>query len=111
VSEFHLDELWGVHETVLEILKLLNRTDEEEDVPGLEVHEIARKLHDRWGMPPNDPSISIAMGLLIQHALARRELEPRYAWDRGRILGERYCITPDGKSYLVRGIEATGRIR
>lgn len=105
-------ELLGeFHETLLDILKLLNRSEaEDEAAPGLELEEIGRKLHALWGFSPDDPRIVAAVHVLMDHQLARRELAAQYAWSRGRILGERYCITTEGKSYLLKWIQQPGRV-
>jgi hypothetical protein len=105
-------ELLGeFHEAILDILKVLNRSEvEDEAAPGLELEEIGQKLHARWGFSPDDPRIVAAVHVLMDHQLARRELAAQYAWTRGRILGERYSITTAGKSYLLKWIQQPGRI-
>jgi hypothetical protein len=106
-----LDLLGEFHETVLNILKVLNQNEiEDTEAAGLELDEIGKKLHGLWGISPEDPRIASAVHVLMDHQLARRELDARYAWSRGRILGERYCITTEGKSYLLKWIRQPGRI-
>lgn len=105
------DLLGDLHDLLLDILKLLNQNEvDDEEVPGLEIEEIARKLFSLWGISPHDPRIAPAVHLLMDRELAGRELDARYAWTRGRILGERYRITTAGKSYLLKWIRDPGRI-
>jgi hypothetical protein len=47
----------------------------------------------------------------LENGLIRERDDPEYAWDRRRTLGTRYTITALGKSYLVRQIAETERIR
>ena len=48
---------------------------------------------------------------LVENGLVQEKVDPHYAWDRRRVIGERFEITSLGKSYLLRAIEDSERIR
>lgn len=103
------------HETLLEVLKRLNQAEEERAPPvqGLELVEIERAMRAFWTLHPgdDDESAEAALKLLLENGMVRERDDPQYAWDRRRTLGTRYTITTLGKSYLVRQLEETERIR
>ena len=108
------ESAYRFHETILEVLKRLNQAEQERSPPvlGLELVEIERALRGFWTQHPGDnESADAAVRLLLENGLVRTWEEPEYAWDRQRTLGRRYSITTLGKSYLVRQLEETGRIR
>jgi hypothetical protein len=99
------------HLTLLEVLKQLNRADiEETDVAGFERREIFLTL--RKGPVPTltEEELGPILETLVGNQMVERVADPSYAWDRGRILGERYTITLVGKEYLMQQIEKTGRV-
>jgi hypothetical protein len=103
------------HETILEVLKRLNQAEEERSPPvqGLELVELERAMRWFWTQRYGDDEESAerALRLLMENGLVRERDDPQYAWDRRRTLGTRYTITALGKSYLVRQITETERIR
>jgi hypothetical protein len=103
------------HETLLEVLKRLNQAEEERGpgVQGMEILELERTMRLFWALHPGDDETSVesAIRLLLENGLVRERDDPEYAWDRRRTLGVRYTITTLGKSYLVRQIAETERIR
>ena len=68
-------------------------------------------MHRFWTTESGEADLAFVLQLLLENGLAETVSEPVYAWDRQRILGERFRITTMGKSYLMRQIEETGRIR
>jgi hypothetical protein len=103
---------WAFHETLLEVLRRLNQSAERRgDIEGLEFVELERVLAKSWAVRVSDEQVESAVSLLMENGLVRSEAEPRYAWDRRRVLGERFAITPLGKAYLLRAIGETERIR
>jgi hypothetical protein len=103
---------WAFHETLLEVLRRLNQAAERRsEVDGLEFVELERTMRDFWTLRSGENQVDEAVKLLIENGLVREHLEPRYAWDRRRMLGERFEITSLGKSYLLRAIEDSERIR
>ncbi|MGI0129199.1 MAG: hypothetical protein ACREDE_00760 [Thermoplasmata archaeon] len=95
----------------LEVLKLLNRAEEEEgSVGGLEREEVARLLA-KVGLPNvSTDATQRTLALLVVNGLARTLTDPEYAWDRGRVVGERIAITTDGKRLLLKELEKVGRV-
>ena len=96
---------------LLELLKLLNRAEEEQrDVDGYELAELHHLLaRARYPLITGE---QVAEGLLVLvgNRLAAELSDREYAWDRGRVVGRRFAITPEGKAFLVRALERTGRI-
>ncbi len=101
--EFHLE--------MLEVLKLLNRTEEEEGTSeGLEREEVVHLL-GKSGFPAMTVDrAGETLDVLIANGLARRLTDPEYAWDRGRVVSERFAITLPGKRLLLTELERTGRV-
>jgi DNA-binding transcriptional ArsR family regulator len=110
------ESAYRFHETLLEVLKRLNQAEEERSpgVQGMELVEIERVMRLFWALHPGDDeeaSAEAALRLLLENGLVRERDDPQYAWDRKRTLGTRYTITTLGKTYLVRQIQETERIR
>lgn len=103
---------WAFHETLLEVLRRLNQAAERRDgIEGMEFVELERAMRDFWTLRSGEEShLERAVGLLLENGLVGEESEPKYAWDRRRVLGERYAITALGKSYLLRAISDSERI-
>jgi hypothetical protein len=106
------ESAWAFHETLVEVLRHLNQASERRtDVDGLEFRELERTLARFWTTELSTGQIQQALQVLLQNGMVAEECAPAYAWDRRRVLGDRFRITPEGKSYLVRQIRATDRIR
>lgn len=103
---------WAFHETLIEVLRRLNQAAERRDgVEGMEFVELERAMRDFWTVRSGEEShLERAVVLLVENGLVGQENDPKYAWDRRRVLGERYAITPLGKSYLLRSISDSERI-
>ena len=103
---------WSFHETLLEILKHLNQVAERHTgVDGLELLELERSMARFWTVGIPEAGVRDALRVLQENRMVALEQEPVYAWDRQRVLGNRYRITPDGKAYLLRQVQVTERIR
>lgn len=113
LAESAEEAAYTFHETLLEVLKLLNQAAEErgDGGGGLEYVEIERALRRFWTIDSGETRLDQAVGLLHENGLVRFEDEPVYAWDRKRTIGARYLITTLGKSYLVRQVRESERIR
>ncbi|MCI4319978.1 MAG: hypothetical protein L3K23_07610 [Thermoplasmata archaeon] len=100
------------HDTLLEVLRLLNQSAERRsEVAGMERVELQRAMRDFWAVRAGETDLARSLHLLMENGLVAEEDRPQYAWDRGRVLRDRFAITPLGKAYLVRQIAETGRIR
>jgi hypothetical protein len=102
------------HETLLQVLKRLNQAEQERlpPVEGLELFEIEKAMDLFVARHPGqEDGPERAVTLLLENGLIREREDPAYAWDRRRELGTRYTITALGKSYLVRQLAETERIR
>ena len=100
-----------LREELLEILRQLNRAEMEEvTLEGLELAELHHKL--THGSYPNvtAPQVETAVGVLVGNGYARQLTDIEYSWDRGRVIGERYTITTQGKAYLLETLRRTNRI-
>jgi hypothetical protein len=103
---------WVLHETLMEILRRLNQAAErDEEIPELEYDELARAMARFWAAQAGRADVPFALQLLVENGLVATVREPVYSWDRRRLLGERFRITTLGKTYLVRQLEETGRVR
>jgi hypothetical protein len=100
-----------LHLEMVEVLKLLNRTEEEYGATdGLEREEVLHLLA-KTGFPCTDlTGIGRTLDVLLANGLARRLTDTEYAWARGRVVGERFGITLDGKRLLLKEIERVGRV-
>ncbi len=106
-------EPWVLHETLLELLKRLNQAHEragDGGVEGLEFTEVQKVMAPFWSERTHQVDLQFALQLLVENGLARAEHRPAYAWDRRRVLGERFLITTDGKSYLRGQLDVAGRV-
>jgi hypothetical protein len=96
---------------LIEILKQLNRAEMEEgDVPGLEASEVHHFLSKGPLPQVTSAEVAEALKVLIGNGLARELDDPEYAWDRGRVVADRYTITTEGKEFLLRQIQRVGRV-
>ena len=96
---------------IVEILKQLNRSEMEAGADrGLELGE----LHYLLGHGPlpqvSGPAVAQAVQVLLGNGYARCLDDPRYSWERGRFVGERYTITTEGKTFLLDRIRRTSRV-
>jgi hypothetical protein len=100
-----------LHLEMLEVLKLLNRVEEEHGtVEGLEREEVGHLL-GKVGFPATTlEDVGRTLNVLTANGLARCLTDSEYAWDRGRVVGERYAITLEGKRLLLKELERTGRV-
>lgn len=106
-----LDAAIELGDELLEVLKLLNRSEMEAGSDsGLEVSE----LHHLLGRGPlpqvTVPEVERAVNVLVGNGYARCLDAPEYSWERGRVVSVRYTITTDGKSFLVSRLQRTGRV-
>jgi hypothetical protein len=106
--EAHAREL---HLEMIEVLKLLNRIEEEQGtIEGLEREEVVHLL-EKGGFPNTTlEDANRTLAVLQANGLARLMTDSEYAWDRGRVVGERFAITLEGKRLLLKELERTGRI-
>jgi len=101
-----------LHETLTEVLRRLNQASERGGAaPELEYAELERALFHFWATQAGEVDLPFALQLLLENGLVETVHEPVYAWDRQRVMGERFRITTMGKSYLFRQIVENGRIR
>jgi hypothetical protein len=100
-----------LHLEMLEVLKLLNRVEEEHGVQeGLERDEVVHLL-GKVGFPAvTIDDATRTLKVLMANGLARELTDSEYAWDRGRVVGERYAITLEGKRLLLKELEKVGRV-
>ncbi|HZY92927.1 MAG TPA: hypothetical protein VFG07_09205 [Thermoplasmata archaeon] len=104
-------EAWSLHETFLEVLRRLNQAAEEGfEIHGLEYPEIERAMAHFW-VTHEGIDLTEALNLLIENGLIGAVDDPQYSWVRSRTVGRRFVITPLGKSYLLRQLVESGRIR
>ncbi len=103
---------WTLHETFLEILRRLNQAEEEGyEIHGLEHAELARAMGRFWTAHDGGFDLDRAMALLQENGMVGVLDDPEFSWMRNRTVGRRYIITTLGKSYLLRQLKETGRIR
>ncbi len=103
---------WVLHETLTEILRRLNQAHERGGVaPELEYAELERAMFRFWATAEGGIDLAFALQLLLENGLVDTLHDPVYAWDRQRLIGERFRITTLGKTYLIDQIVDTGRIR
>lgn len=103
---------WVMHETLTEILRRLNQANERGGVaPELEYAELERAMFRFWATEAGEVDLAFALQLLLENGLVDTVNQPVYAWDRQRVVGERFRITTMGKSYLMRQIVESERIR
>ena len=106
-----LDRAAELGDELVEVLKLLNRSENEAgETSGLEVDELHHIL-GRGPMPfVTGPDVERAVGVLVGNGLARCLDTPEYSWERGRVVATRYAITTQGKAFLVSRLRRTGRV-
>jgi hypothetical protein len=111
VTATPVEEAMELRTEFLEILKQLNRVEmEESDVEGVEIDEL-RRLLARSVLPQvTHDQVGRALEVLCGNGFARELNDPEYAWDRGRVLTDRFAITTEGKEFLVRQLQRIGRI-
>lgn len=100
-----------LHLELFEMLKLLNRVEEEhQGVDGFEREELLH-LMPKAGFP-NATLTDVERGLnvLVANGYAKTLEGTEYAWDRGRMVGERFTITLEGKRLLLKEIERVNRV-
>jgi hypothetical protein len=100
-----------LHVELVEMLKLLNRVEEEhEGADGFEREELLH-LMPKAGFPNATlTDVERSLEVLIANGYARTIEGNEYAWDRGRTVGERYTITTEGKRLLLKEIERVNRV-
>jgi hypothetical protein len=100
-----------LHLELVEMLKLLNRVEEEhEGADGFEREELLH-LMPKAGFPNATLSdVERSLNVLLANGYARTIEGSEYAWDRGRTVGERFTITLEGKRLLLKEIERVGRL-
>ena len=76
----------------------------------MDLPELERRITEYWSHGSVEVSLKRAMRLLVENGLVGRDEEPRYLWERHRVVGERYAITALGKSFLIRSISDSERI-
>lgn len=101
----------SLRDELLEILRQLNRIEmESSDVQGLEVGELQHLL-TRGPYPLlTAPEVEKAIAVLVGNGLVRMLTDSEYAWDRGRVVGRRYTITPRGKAFLLERLQRANRV-
>ena len=106
------ESAWSFHETLVEILRHLNQAAERQTgVDGLELAELQRSMSSFWTLATPERGLPEALRVLEENRMVAQELEPVFAWDRHRVIGDRYRITADGKAYLLRAVQVSDRIR
>jgi hypothetical protein len=96
---------------MLEVLRQMNRSEMEgADVVGLELEELRFELSRGRLARITVEEVGRAVSVLVANGYARELTDTEYAWTRGRTVSDRFTITPDGKAFLLREIERTGRI-
>jgi len=105
------ESAFELRDELVEILKQLNRVEmEETKVEGLEIGEL-RRILARGSYPSvTTPEVVTALTVLVGNGMARQHTDLEYAWDRGRVVGERYSITTEGKAYLIETLRRTNRV-
>jgi hypothetical protein len=100
-----------LREEMVEVLKFLNRAEEEKrDVDGYELSELVHLLTK--GPFPNitTPEVEKALEVLVGNGFAGVLTDTEFAWERRRTVGQRYIVTTRGKAYLVQRLEKVDRI-
>jgi len=96
---------------LVEVLKQLNRAEMESlGVLGLELGELARTLARGPAPQVTQEDVHQAIRVLVGNGYAEELRDPEYAWDRSRVVADRYTITTGGKDFLVRALQKEGRI-
>ncbi|MCI4343715.1 MAG: hypothetical protein L3J92_06350 [Thermoplasmata archaeon] len=96
---------------LLEVLRLLNKSEEEAStVEGLEHHELFTLLRGGPHATVTIEELDAAIATLLGNRMVSVLEDSQYAWDRGRIVGRRYTLALPGKEYLLLKNERSGRI-
>ena len=106
-------EVWPLHETLVELLRRLNRMSEHvESVDGMELREIERSMYHFWVTRTHEVDLhrALALGLLLRNGLVQVMAPGDYSWQRQRSTRHGYQITAEGKKFLVSAIETSDRI-
>jgi len=111
MDETAAEKARSLHLEMIEVLKLLNRVEEEHaGVDGFEREEILH-LMPKVGFPNATlDEVGRTLELLLANGYARRIEGEQYAWDRGRTVGERFTITLAGKQLLIEEIRRLDRV-
>jgi N6-adenosine-specific RNA methylase IME4 len=100
-----------LRDELVEILRQLNRAEmEETEIQGLEIAELHHMLTHGLYPQLTAPQVETAVNVLVGNGYARQLTDAEYAWDRGRVVGERYAITTEGKAYLLETLRRVNRI-
>lgn len=106
------ESAWAFHETLVEVLRKLNQAAERwPEIDGIEFVELERTMARYWTVEAREGKVEDALRVLMENGMVAEESAPAFAWDRRRVLGERFRITTAGKAYLIRQIAETDRIR
>jgi len=101
-------------ETLLEILRLMNQAEEDNDgAPAdqaLELAELEERLHDFEPVKRGSIKVSLALGLLLRNGLVTTQNDGDYSWQRQRDVAQRYRISAQGKKFLIDSIANSNRI-
>jgi len=73
--------------------------------------ELERSMARFWTVEMKEQQVQAALTVLMENRLVQEESAPVYAWDRQRMVGDRFRITAEGKAYLFRQIDEKDRIR
>jgi hypothetical protein len=97
---------------MIELLKQLNRAEMEEpgELSGLEAEELYHLLSRGAVIRPTIEEVETALRVLVGNRLALELDDPQYAWNRGRVVGNRFAITTEGKQFLVHQLQRVGRV-
>lgn len=105
------DQARSFHATLVEVLKHLNQAAERQTgVDGLELLELQRSMARFWTVEMRGEQVQEALRVLQENRMVDEDQRPVFAWDRRRVLGDRFRITPTGKAYLLRQVQVTDRI-
>jgi len=96
------------------VLKQLNQAETVHEgqaaEQALELAEIERRLSDFWAIEKGAIKVPLALGLLLRNGLIRIQDDGAYSWQRQRDVASRYCLTSEGKKFLVSAMESNDRI-
>ncbi len=100
-----------LHLEMVEVLKLLNRVEEEQgESDGYEREELLHLMPRAGFANATLTDVDRILRVLIANGYAGTIERTEYAWDRARMVGERFTITTEGKRFLLREIERVGRV-
>lgn len=111
MNESPAEEAADLRDEILEILRQLNRAEmEEPETEGLELDELHHLLARQKYPQLTTGDVSRAVQVLVGNGFARLRDDPEYAWDRGRVMGRRCTITPEGKAFLLERLGRMNRV-